>query len=69
MVWLGNISYSLYLWQQLFAFGKSPRPLYYVAFAVVIAAASYYLVEQPMLKVRERRSAALKEKRALAAAA
>lgn len=69
MVWLGNISYSLYLWQQLFAFGNSPRPLYFVVFAVAIAAASYYLIEQPMLKLRDRRTAGLKAKTALPQAA
>ena len=28
VVWLGRISYSLYLWQQLFVFGLRPRPWY-----------------------------------------
>lgn len=55
MVWLGKISYSLYLWQQLFAFGQHPRPWYFILGAVAVACASYYLVEQPMLRVRERR--------------
>jgi len=52
--WLGKISDSLYLWQQLFAFGEHPRPWYFPLLAVVAASASYYLVEQPMLRVRER---------------
>ncbi len=69
MVWVGNISYSLYLWQQLFAFGEKPRPWYFVLFAVAIAAASYYLVEQPMLRVRERRGAGRKTVPVMAAAA
>ena len=69
MVWVGNISYSLYLWQQLFAFGERPRPWYFVLFAVAIAAASYYLVEQPMLRLRERRMAGRKVERAVAQAA
>jgi peptidoglycan/LPS O-acetylase OafA/YrhL len=55
-VGLGKISYSLYLWQQLFAFGTHARPWYFVCFAVVLACASYYLVEQPMLRLRERKA-------------
>jgi len=68
VAWLGKISYSLYLWQQLFAYGQHPRPWYFVLFAVVAACASYYLIEQPMLRVREQR---LERRRvqALAAAA
>lgn len=56
VVWLGKISYSLYLWQQVFVFGTHPRPWYYALFAVGMATASYQLVEQPMLRLRERRS-------------
>jgi len=55
VVWLGKISYSLYLWQQLFVFGEHPRPWYFILPAVAMAGASYYLVEQPMLRLRERR--------------
>jgi peptidoglycan/LPS O-acetylase OafA/YrhL len=58
VVWLGQMSYSLYLWQQLFVFGEHSRPWYFVVFAVGLASASYYLVEQPMLRVRERRKSA-----------
>ena len=58
VVWLGKISYSLYLWQQLFAYGSHHRPWYFVLFAVGLASASYYLVEQPMLRVRERKKSA-----------
>ena len=68
-VWLGNISYGLYLWQQLFAFGKQSKPLYFVIFAVALAAASYYLVEQPMLKIRDRRVAETRVRSSLADAA
>ncbi|MGP0020453.1 MAG: acyltransferase family protein [Candidatus Sulfotelmatobacter sp.] len=69
VVWLGKISYSLYLWQQLFAYGDHHRPWYFVWFAVGLASASYYLVEQPLLRVRERRVAARKMERRLATAA
>lgn len=56
VTWLGRISYSLYLWQQLFLYGTHARPWYFVVFALALASASYYLVEQPMLRLRERRS-------------
>jgi peptidoglycan/LPS O-acetylase OafA/YrhL len=67
--WLGRISYSLYLWQQLFVYGEHSRPWYFVWFAVGLASASYYFVEQPMLRVREKRAAARRMESALAAAA
>jgi len=69
VVWLGKISYSLYLWQQLFAYGDRHRPWYFVLCAVGLASASYYLVEQPLLRVREMRMAARKMERTLATAA
>jgi peptidoglycan/LPS O-acetylase OafA/YrhL len=54
VMWLGKVSYSLYLWQQLFVYGEHARPWYFVAFALALASASYYLVEQPMLRMREK---------------
>ena len=69
VMWLGRISYGLYLWQQLFAFGEQRRPWYFMLIAVGVAAASYYLIEQPMLRVRERRGAERAATRAYAAAA
>jgi peptidoglycan/LPS O-acetylase OafA/YrhL len=60
--WVGRISYSLYLWQQPFlvgAHGELPLgalqhlPLNLVALFAV-AAASYYLVERPMIRVGHR---------------
>jgi peptidoglycan/LPS O-acetylase OafA/YrhL len=69
VVWLGKISYSLYLWQQLFMFGEHPKPWYFAIFAMLLASASYYLVEQPMLQMREKRSAARKAERKLVLAA
>jgi peptidoglycan/LPS O-acetylase OafA/YrhL len=58
VMWLGAISYSLYLWQQPFLDRWSSAswaafPLNIVV-ALVLAAASYHLVEQPGLKLRER---------------
>jgi len=51
VVWLGNISYSLYLWQQPF-FDPSSPSRYGMLGAVGLACASYYLVEKPMLRAR-----------------
>jgi len=56
VAWLGKISYSLYLWQQLFVYGTHGRPWYFVFFALGLASASYYLVEQPMLRLREKKA-------------
>ena len=67
VVWLGKISYSLYLWQQVFVFREGARPWYSVLGAFGAACASYYLVEQPMLRMRERSVA--RERGELAAAA
>lgn len=58
MVWMGVVSYSLYLWQQLFLCRSHPAwfttfPLN-IILAFAAAAASYYLVEQPFLRLRER---------------
>ena len=69
VVWLGKLSYSLYLWQQLFAYGEHPRPWYFVLLAFVAAAGSYYLVEQPMIRLRERGVERRKAAPKLAAAA
>jgi len=69
LVWLGKVSYGLYLWQQLFAFGERARPWYFPLLAVVVAAGSYYLVEQPMIRLRERSVEQRKAARTLVAAA
>jgi peptidoglycan/LPS O-acetylase OafA/YrhL len=55
MVWLGKISYSLYLWQQPFFFGPPGTPAYRLFFGVGLACLSYYLVERPVLGLREKR--------------
>lgn len=55
MVWLGKISYSLYLWQQLFAYGPQHLGWYWIFVAVGLASLSYYFVEQPMLRLRQNR--------------
>lgn len=60
VVWLGTLSYSFYLWQQLFLNRRSDAiwcafPLNLVM-AFLAALASFYLVERPFLKLRSRRS-------------
>jgi peptidoglycan/LPS O-acetylase OafA/YrhL len=61
--WIGRISYSLYLWQQLFLiprseFAQSPRwiqtfPVNIVA-AFAFAAVSYYVIERPAIALGHR---------------
>lgn len=53
-IWLGRISYSLYLWQQPFCADPKLQSAYLTFFAVLCAASSYYLVEKPMLRLRDR---------------
>jgi peptidoglycan/LPS O-acetylase OafA/YrhL len=58
-LWIGTISYSLYLWHR--PFDDPSVHSWYTAFpanllcTLVAAIASYYLVEQPVLKLRARR--------------
>jgi peptidoglycan/LPS O-acetylase OafA/YrhL len=60
VAWLGKISYSLYLWQQWFSYNHHPKPLYFVFVPLALASASYYLVEQPMLRLRDRKKTAVR---------
>ncbi len=58
VAWVGRMSYSLYLWQQLFinrrgAWAVQAVP-WSLACALACALASYHLVEQPMLRARAR---------------
>jgi len=57
MVFIGVLSYSLYLWQQLFLDRQSDGILasfpVNVAAAFTAAAASYFIVERPFLKLKE----------------
>ena len=68
--WVGRISYSLYLWQQLFVMGSKkvlrPFPMGWlqelplnIVAAFACAAASYYLIERPMIRFGQRANAAL----------
>jgi peptidoglycan/LPS O-acetylase OafA/YrhL len=57
--WIGRLSYSLYIWQQLFlGFGPTFRPFgFFSGFpvnlvsAVVVACLSYYLMERPLMRL------------------
>ncbi|WP_144153109.1 acyltransferase family protein [Paraburkholderia sp. BCC1885] len=56
-VFLGTISFSLYLWQQLFANVNLPIPHAFplgILEAVGAATASYYFVEAPFLRLKDR---------------
>ena len=63
LVWMGGISYGIYLWHLSVAqwlFGKSftsflPLLIATVIGAILIAAASYHLVERPILRFKEGR--------------
>jgi peptidoglycan/LPS O-acetylase OafA/YrhL len=73
MRWVGRISYSLYLWQQLFLVGwKIPRPLPFgrlqefplnLVAVFVCASASYYLLERPLVAFGHSLSARLQTHR------
>jgi len=56
VAWLGNISYSLYLWQELFVSNASLHLGYVLVVpALACACLSFYCVEQPMLRLRGKR--------------
>ena len=58
IVLVGLLSYSLYLWQQLFLNRNSPAWInafpQNLAFAATAALGSYFLLEKPLLKLRHR---------------
>jgi peptidoglycan/LPS O-acetylase OafA/YrhL len=54
--WLGRVSYSLYLWQELFCSNASLHLGYFLILpALTCACLSYYCIERPMLRLREKR--------------
>ncbi len=57
VLWLGAISYSLYLWQQVFLSRGSASPWrafpQNLALSVLLAIVSYHCVERPFLALRE----------------
>lgn len=58
LAWLGTISYSLYLWQQLFLAPQGTSPIHLFPLdcilSVTCAVASHRLIEQPFLRLRDR---------------
>lgn len=67
MVYLGLISYGIYLWHQAWvgqAFSWQDRPVFFASFAAVVttafawtlitASASWFLLERPLLRARDR---------------
>ena len=58
LVWLGAVSYSLYLWQQLFIDRKQPGILHAFPVSLILSLAAAYLsytvIEQPFLQLRSR---------------
>jgi peptidoglycan/LPS O-acetylase OafA/YrhL len=71
--WLGVMSYSLYLWQQMFLDRHSGAvwtkfPLN-IALAMLCACCSYFLVERPFLQFRDRRRSVSVEREVMASVA
>jgi peptidoglycan/LPS O-acetylase OafA/YrhL len=54
----GRLSYSLYIWQQLFLYPQSAKSLIALALRMVliyvVALSSFHFLEQPFLKLRSR---------------
>lgn len=61
---LGRISYSLYLWQELFCSNTALHWSFWVVLpALACACLSYYLVEQPMLQLRDKLTQHLRDRK------
>jgi peptidoglycan/LPS O-acetylase OafA/YrhL len=57
VIWLGQLSYSLYLWQQIFCYqpaSLSTALIPAIVLSILGASVSYYVVEQPVLRWRQR---------------
>ena len=57
MAWLGRLSYSIYLWQEIFCIGSHRLPFQVfplnLLWTVLAGMASFYLIERPCLNHRE----------------
>ena len=66
--WVGGLSYSLYLWQQLFlnrhSDGWAQAFPQNIGLAVAVAVASHYVIERPFLRISARRRLSGKTHRA-----
>lgn len=67
IAWVGRISYSLYIWQQLFLVPGWEYPSHFwtrwpwnLAVILAVACTSYYFVETPLLRLGGRLAATLK---------
>lgn len=55
LIWIGTLSYSLYLWQQAFVYGGFKLTAPYNLIAIFFTAiTSYYLIEKPFLRLKRR---------------
>lgn len=54
-IFIGQLSYSLYLWQEIFLYKESPLSIP-VALLLILGSASvsYYLIEKPFLNIRQK---------------
>jgi peptidoglycan/LPS O-acetylase OafA/YrhL len=64
VAWIGRISYSLYIWQQLFLVPGWEYPSHFatrlpwnLAVVLVVACVSYYFVEVPLIRIGGRLAA------------
>ena len=68
IAWLGTLSYSIYLWQQLFLNRHSQLWMHEfpanIGFALLAAVGCHYLIEQPFLRLSARRRAAVEARAA-----
>ena len=58
LVWLGTVSYSLYLWHMIGMRTDQTPDIPQFAIAMALALASYYVVERPILRWRDRKQSA-----------
>lgn len=67
VMWVGTLSYSLYLWQQAFVYGgfRAGFPQN-IALIIACACLSFYCIERPFLRIKARLDARRRERAALA---